>query len=179
MIVSWSEKKQTALIVVLSVVVPLLVAFLLFNPAKLSVSGSWVYFLPRLHAAVNGLTVFVLIYAVWSVKKGRLTRHKSAMTVALILGCLFLVSYVVYHASVPSAKFGGVGNERILYFALLLSHILLAAAALPLVLFAYYFAWTGRNAKHRKIVRYAFPVWLYVSVTGVAVYYMIRPYYLY
>jgi putative membrane protein len=99
------------------------------------------------------------------------------MGTAFALGGLFLLSYVAYHSQAPSAHFGGAGAVRYVYFFLLLTHIALAVVTVGLVLFTLYFALTEQFAKHRKIARWAFPVWLYVSVTGVIVYFMISPYY--
>jgi len=93
------------------------------------------------------------------------------------LGGLFLVSYVVYHGSAPSTSFGGEGWIRSVYYTVLLSHIVLAAVVVPLVLVALYFALSNRIDQHKKLVKYAFPIWFYVSVTGVLVYLMIKPYY--
>jgi putative membrane protein len=99
------------------------------------------------------------------------------MGTAFALGGLFLLSYVTYHSQVPSTHFGGVGAVRTAYFFLLLSHISLAVVTVGLVLFTLYFALTGQYIKHKAIARWTFPVWLYVSVTGVIVYLMISPYY--
>ena len=191
LLTSKKDKNANALIIILSIVVPTLVAFLLFNPAKIENIGDWVYFLPHLHAVVNGLTAIILPLALYFVKKGDIPSHKKLMTVAFILGALFLVSYVVYHASVPSTKFGDVdgsgivsaeeiarlGIMRTVYFVVLLSHIVLAAIVLPFVLFSYFYALKSNVEMHKKVVRYAFPIWLYVSITGVVVYLMISPYY--
>jgi putative membrane protein len=99
------------------------------------------------------------------------------MVSAFALGAIFLVSYVIYHSQQASTPFGGVGTIRYVYFFLLLSHIALAIVTVGLVLFTLYFALTEQFTKHRKIARWTFPVWLYVSVTGVIVYFMISPYY--
>jgi putative membrane protein len=99
------------------------------------------------------------------------------MTLAFIFGAIFLVSYVIYHASVEPTRFGGEGLVRIVYFSVLISHIILAAIVLPFVLLSFYYAWTEKFERHRKVVKYAFPIWLYVSVTGVIAYLMIAPYY--
>ena len=99
------------------------------------------------------------------------------MGTAFALGALFLVSYVAYHSQVDSTKFGGEGTIRTVYFLLLLTHISLAIVTVGLVLFTLYFALTGQYTKHKAIARWTFPVWLYVSVTGVIVYFMISPYY--
>ena len=185
------DKNANLLIIILSVVVPTLVAFLLFSPTKIKNIGDWVYFLPHLHAVVNGLTALILPLALYFVKKGNIVTHKRLMSVAFVLGALFLVSYVVYHASVPSTKFGDVNGDgtadiaeiarlgimRVVYLVVLSSHIVLAAIVLPFVLFSYYYGLKSNVKMHKKVVRFAFPIWLYVSISGVVVYLMISPYY--
>jgi putative membrane protein len=117
--------------------------------------------------------------------------HKWFMEMAFLLGATFLVSYVIYHSSVPSVKYGDidgngileanellrVGNIRYVYYALLLSHIGLSIVVVPFVLFAFYYALSNDFARHVKIVKYTWPIWFYVSVSGVLVYFMISPYY--
>jgi putative membrane protein len=103
--------------------------------------------------------------------------HRLAMTSAFALGAVFLVCYVTYHLSNPSTSYGGSGVLRFVYYALLISHIGLSLVVLPLVLRAFLFALTNQFERHRKIAKYAFPIWLYVSTTGVLVYLMISPYY--
>ncbi len=185
------NKGYTRLIIVLSVAIPLAVAVLLFAPQKFLEFGSWVKSLPTLNAVLNSLTTVLLIAAVVAVKKGNIMVHKSLMTTAFILGSLFLVSYVLYHSSVPSVKFGDidgngilsdqelaeVGGTRMFYLGVLLSHIGLSIVVVPFVLFAFYYSLTEKIEKHRKIVKFTFPIWLYVSVTGVLTYLLISPYY--
>lgn len=185
------NKGYTRLIIVLSVAIPLAVAVLLFAPQKFLEFGSWVKNLPALNAILNSLTTVLLIAAVVAIKKGNIMVHKSLMTTAFILGSLFLVSYVLYHSSVPSVKFGDidgngilsdqelaeVGGTRMFYLGVLLSHIGLSIVVVPFVLFAFYYSLTGKIEKHRKIVKFTFPIWLYVSVTGVLTYLLISPYY--
>lgn len=175
-----------------SVLIPVVVAFLILFPAKLSLAGDWVKVLPKVHAGVNSLTVVALISALVAIKRGNIPTHRAFMFASLFLGLLFLISYIVYHSSVDSVKFGDVdhdgivsdlekaniGSTRIVYLIILASHILLSILVVPFVLFAFYYALTDQLEKHRKIVRYTFPVWLYVSITGVVVYLMISPYYI-
>ena len=99
------------------------------------------------------------------------------MISAFVLGTLFLVSYVIYHSSVPSTSYGGEGMVKGIYYFFLLTHILLAAVVVPLVLTALYFAIKQQFDRHKRIVKWAYPIWLYVSITGVVVYLMISPYY--
>ena len=185
------DLKYRIWIILLSVLVPVAVAFLLFMPEKLSIAGDWVGFLPHLNGMINSVTSLILIMGFVFIRYNRIDYHRTAMTSAFLLGALFLVSYVIYHAAAPSTVFGDVngngvlevseadqiGPMRNIYLAILMSHILLAAIVVPFVLFAFYYALSGRFDKHKKIVRITLPVWLYVSITGVVVYLMISPYY--
>lgn len=182
---------KKTLIVVVSILVPIVVAFLFVHTDQQADVGGWVYRLPHLNALINGITGVILILGVVAIKSGNEKWHKIAMSTAFVLGFIFLISYITYHASVPSTKFGdinhdgqvvaseleAVGSLRTWYIVLLLSHILMAIAALPFVLMAVYTAWSDNRQKHKKIVRFAFPIWLLVSITGVMVYLMISPYY--
>ncbi len=162
-----------------SVLVPVLVAILIYLPKKdFAASGGWVTELPFYNAIINSLTALLLIVGVFFVKTRKITLHKISMATAFLLGVVFLVFYVIYHASVTSTHFGGEGWVKGVYFFFLISHILLAMIVVPLVLAAVYFAIFDKLDSHRRIVKYTFPVWLYVSVTGVIVYLMISPYYI-
>lgn len=164
-------------VVIISVLVPIVVAVLLFMPSKVDLGADWAYFLPHLNAMINTVASVALVLGVIFIKKGNVLYHQTAMTVAFALGALFLVSYVIYHATVESTPFGGEGWVRAVYYFLLITHIILAAVALFPILLAYYYGYTNQLQKHRATVRYAFPIWLYVTVTGVIVYLMISPYY--
>lgn len=175
---------------ILSVGVPFVVALLFFT-IETETNADWIRSLPLLNASLNASTAFVLIMAVYFVKKRNEQAHKRLMGLAFAFGVLFMISYITYHASVPSTKFGDINGDgllqeieiekigamRGLYLGLLLSHILMAVIALPLILTAFTYGLKGDREKHRKIVRFTFPVWLYVSVTGVIVYLLISPYY--
>ncbi|MCO6357596.1 DUF420 domain-containing protein [Roseivirga pacifica] len=170
------QKKSLVWIRVLSVAIPVAVAVLLGLPTKLDLGG-WVYTLPHIIGAVNTLTAICLLVAFIAVKKKRIDAHKRFNSLAFILGAIFLVLYVLYHASAESTPFGGEGIVRPIYYFLLISHIVLSIGVVPLVLLAFYYALNGMIDKHKKIVKYTFPIWFYVSVTGVTVYLMISPYY--
>jgi len=171
------EEKVQNWIVFISVLIPLAVAVLLFMPAKITSLGDWVFFLPHLNAVINTAASLALILAIFFVKQKKYKLHGATMSVAFVLGAIFLVSYVIYHASAESTSFGGEGLISYVYYFLLITHILFAAIALFPILFAYYYGYTDQREKHRKIVKFAYPIWLYVSVTGVVVYLMISPYY--
>jgi putative membrane protein len=168
--------RTTGLIMATSIAVPLLVAALFLMPEK-SAEGQWVKMLPHVNAIINSLTALLLVAGLTVIRNGNKELHRAFMLAAFLLGAAFLVSYVVYHASAPSTPYGGTGVNRYVYYFILISHILLSIGVVPLVLLALYRALTGNFAAHKKIAQYAWPVWLYVSVTGVAVYLMIRPYY--
>lgn len=166
------------LFIIISVLIPAVVAVLIIMPkSDPSEVRDWIYQLPFLNAIINTLTALLLILGVYFVKNEKVRYHKVSMLSAFILGALFLVFYVIYHSSAPSTRFGGEGAIRYIYFFFLISHILLAFVVVPLVLSAVYFAVSENIEKHKRIVKYTFPVWLYVSVTGVIVYAMISPYY--
>ena len=163
----------------LGVVVPLLVAVLFYYQNIFKITGADTYLraLPAVNAALNSLTAVALLVGFYYIRQGNVVRHRAAMGTAFGLGGLFLLSYVAYHSQVESTHYLGGGALRYVYFVLLATHISLAAVTVALVLFTLYFALTGQYTKHRRIARWTFPVWLYVSVTGVIVYFMIAPYY--
>lgn len=172
------EKKYNKLIIAVSIIIPLVVAILFgvklkdfgYNVEPLS-------FLPPIYAATNGITAVVLIWAVIAIKNGKQKLHERLMTFAIALSVAFLVMYVAYHMTSDSTKFGGEGVLRYVYFIILITHILLSIAIIPLVLITYVRALAKRFDRHRKIAKITFPLWLYVAVTGVIVYLMISPYY--
>ena len=170
------EKRANLLVNVLSIAIPLVVALLLGLPTKLDL-GAWTKSLPHVIGAINTLTSLFLVAGLIAQKMGKISIHRFSMTSAFSLGAIFLVCYVTYHLSNPSTRFGGEGAVRYVYYSVLLSHILLSLIVLPLVLRAFMFALTNQIAKHRNIARFAFPIWLYVSITGVIAYLMISPYY--
>ena len=172
-----NEAKVKNWIIAISIVIPVAVAVLLFMPQKLDVGAEWVYFLPHLNAVMNSAASIALILGLVFVKQKKYSYHGATMSVAFGLGAIFLISYVIYHGAAESTTFGGEGWIRPVYYGLLISHILLAAVALFPILFAYYYGYTDQRAKHRKVVKFAYPIWLYVSISGVIVYLMISPYY--
>jgi len=172
------EKKYNKFIIAVSIVIPVVVAILFgvklkdfgFNVEPLS-------FLPPIYATTNGITAVVLVLAVMAIKKGNQKLHERLMTFAIALSVAFLVMYVAYHMTSDSTKYGGEGVLRYVYFFILVTHILLSIAIIPLVLITYVRALAKRFDRHRKIAKITFPLWLYVAVTGVVVYLMISPYY--
>lgn len=172
------EQKFSKFIVLVSILIPVVVA-LLFS-VKLKDFGFHVEplsFLPPIYATINGVTAVVLVAGVLAIKNGKRKLHEQLMTTAIALSVFFLVMYVAYHMTSDSTKFGGEGMIRNVYFFILITHILLSIAVIPLVLITYVRTLAEKFDKHKKIAKITFPIWLYVAVTGVVVYLMISPYY--
>ena len=159
---------------ILSILIPVAVA-VLFTVKIPNVDR--LGFLPPIYATINGLTAFLLIIAVVMIKKGKQRTHERLMKTAILFSVLFLVLYIIYHMTSDSTPFGGEGAIRYVYFFLLVSHILLSIVVIPFVLITYIRAISGRFKLHKKLARITFPIWLYVAVTGVIIYFMISPYY--
>lgn len=168
-----NETKYKRLIILLSIVIPLAVAMLF----TVKVDGYDLTFLPPIYASLNGLTAIVLILAVVAIKKGNKLIHGRLMKTCLLLSATFLVMYIAYHMTSESTSYGGVGAIRYVYFFILITHIILSIAIIPMVLFTYVRALSEQFDKHKKLARITFPIWLYVAITGVIVYSMISPYY--
>jgi len=170
------ETKYNKLITILSVVIPLAVAALFgVSFKRLGIDVEPFTFLPPIYATINGLTAVFLVVAVIAIKNGNRKLHENLMKLAIACSVLFLLMYVAYHMSSESTKY--LGNYKIVYYFILISHILLSIAIIPLVLITYVKALAQRFDKHKKIAKITFPIWLYVAVTGVIVYLMISPYY--
>ena len=184
-------KFSKIIIITASILVPAVVALLFIFTSAEAGLGSWVHRLPALNATINGLTIIVLTLALTMIKRGHEQAHRKFMLLAFGMGAVFLVSYITYHASVPSTVYGdtdhdhqlsavelaAVGGWRTLYIMVLLSHILMAVIGLPLVLLAIYYGLTANRSAHKKVARFTFPVWMYVAISGVLVYWLISPYY--
>ncbi|AWI25404.1 DUF420 domain-containing protein [Flavobacterium pallidum] len=186
------EQKYNKWIVVLSIAIPLVVALLFSVKLKdLGFNVQPLSFLPPIYAAINGVTAILLIAAVWSIKNGKRKQHETLMKIAIGCSVAFLAMYVAYHMTNIDTKFGdadhnsilddaeklAVGPVRYLYYFILITHITLSIAVIPMVLVSYVRALAERFDRHMKISKITFPIWLYVAVTGVVVYLMIAPYY--
>ncbi len=171
----FTKNKYQLWINVVSIAIPIVVALLFMvripNVEPLS-------FLPPIYASVNGITAILLIIALFAIKNNQRVLHENLMKTAIICSLLFLVMYVAYHMTSDPTKYLGEGAIVSVYYFILISHIVLSIIVIPLVLISYVRAYLGQFELHKKIVRYAFPVWLYVAVTGVIVYLMISPYYI-
>ncbi len=178
---NWSDKVIFRLIAATSAVVFLIVLVLQSNiltifPDK-TVIPAWVLSLPKLNAFVNGTCSLLLLLSLYFIKRGNIKVHKRLNLSAFILSSLFLVSYIIFHSTGIKTTYGGQGGIRFVYYFILITHIVLAAAVLPLVFLSLYRGLQMQVERHRKIVRWSYPIWLYVTITGVIVYIMIAPYY--
>jgi putative membrane protein len=167
-------KMLNNLIVVISIALPLIVVFLFSFKLDVDLPFS-VHLLPLLNAILNGCSAILLILALLAVKAKKFDLHSKLIYAAMVFSLLFLLIYVFYHIVTDSTSYGG--SWGMIYFPLLISHIVLAAVQAPLVLFAFLYGFTGQLDKHKKLVKFSYPVWLYVCITGVICYLMISPYY--
>lgn len=186
------EGKIRLTILIVSIAIPVVVALLILVPQTGKLGNLDVSALPHLNALLNSLTAGCLLLALAAIKNNKQKLHRNLMLTAVGLSAFFLISYVLYHFQGAQTKFGDLNADGILsatevtaagalryfYYFILLTHILLSVVVVPLVLFSVYFAISGQLSKHKSLVKYAYPVWLYVAVTGVTVYFLIRPYYL-
>lgn len=173
-----SGKKYNKWIVVLSIAIPLVVALLFgVNLRDMGFDVKPLTFLPPIYATINGLTAIILLIAFWAIKNKHIVLHENLMTTAIGCSAAFLVMYVAYHMTSNTTNFGGEGAIKYIYYFILITHILLSIVIIPFVLITFVRAITNDFEKHKKIAKITFPMWLYVAVTGVAVYVMISPYY--
>jgi putative membrane protein len=185
------NRNLTVPIIIVSIAIPVAVAFLILVPQVKVDFGFNTHFLPLVHAILNSSTAILLLASLYFIKNGQVTAHKRANLTAVVLSSIFLVSYVIYHSSHASTLYGDVNHDgvvsadekvaagplRYVYYFILSSHIILSAVIIPLVLFTLQRAFQERFDKHRKLARITWPVWFYVAVTGVIVYLMISKYY--
>lgn len=166
-------KNARIAIISASIAIPLAVIALFF----VKIENVNLNFLPQFYATINGITAYFLVLALIAIKRKNMVAHRRYIRLSLLLSIVFLGCYVAYHmTSGEETKYGG--DYRMIYLLLLLSHIVLSAVIIPIVLFSYLFAWQGDFVKHKKWTRFAWPLWFYVAVSGVIVYLMISPYYL-
>jgi putative membrane protein len=190
------QNDKTVFKIVVSVSVLICIAVVVLNQKLIPVPDSFpsfIYKLPMLNAFLNGTCSLLLIASLWAIKKRNILLHKKLNLTAFLLSALFLISYVTAHYFIPDTIFGDVNHDHLLdpeeqvligsvrpvYLIILLSHILLAVVVLPLILLSFYYALKDDRVKHKKITRFSYPIWLYVTVTGVVVYGLIAPYYNY
>jgi putative membrane protein len=171
-----NDKSARWLILTLSFVV--FAAVVLLSRIKIEADlGFDKHVFAKINAVINSIVTILLILGLMAVKRKNYLLHKRIMISAIILSCLFLISYICHHLFAGETKYGGSGTLRYIYFFVLGTHIILAAVILPFVLFSAYRGLTGEYARHRKLSKITWPIWLYVSITGVLVYLFISPYY--
>ena len=168
-----TQKSYSLLIKLISVAIPLVVAILF----RVRVDYELPVFLPPIYATINAGTAIFLIIALVAVKSGKIKLHERLMKLCIVLSLIFLVMYIAYHMTSDPTEYGREGGIKVLYFFILISHILLSIALIPMVLISYVRAIQKEFANHKKIAKITFPIWLYVTVTGVIVYLMISPFY--
>ena len=190
------QNDKTVFKIVLAVSALICVVVVVLNQKLIPVPDTFpdfIYKLPLLNAFLNGSCSILLIASLWAIKKRNIELHKKLNLTAFLLSSLFLISYVTAHYFIPDTKFGDVDHNGILeeieltavsgirpiYLVILLSHIFLAVIVLPMILLSFYYALKDDRVKHKKITRFSYPIWLYVTITGVVVYALISPYYNY
>lgn len=190
------QNDKTVFKIVLAVSLLICIVVVVLNQKLIPVPDTFpafIYKLPLLNAFLNGSCSVLLIASLWAIKKRNIELHKKINLTAFLLSSLFLISYVTAHYFIPDTKFGDVDHNGILeefelaavsgirpiYLVILLSHIFLAVIVLPMILLSFYYALKDDRVKHKKITRFSYPIWLYVTLTGVVVYALISPYYNY
>jgi putative membrane protein len=168
-----SNQKAVAAILTISGLATLFLLWLIYIHPAADSAHLHLRFLPALNALWNGLSAIALVTGFWCIRRHDIAAHRTSMMTAFVFSSIFLVSYIVNHALHGESHFPGHGPIRTLYLSILLSHVLLSVVALPMVLTTFFFSLTGRFSEHRKIARFTFPIWLYVSLTGVVVYAML------
>ena len=167
------KNKYGIWIKIISVLIPLVVAILF----RVKIDYDLPVFLPPIYATINAITALLLVFALIAIKRKKIAIHQRLMQSCIVLSLLFLVMYIAYHMTTDPTPFLGEGSVKTVYFFILISHIILSVALIPLVLISYVRAFQKEFPEHKKISKITFPIWLYVAVTGVIVYIMIAPYY--
>ncbi|MNJ83066.1 hypothetical protein D3C87_04800 [compost metagenome] len=177
------------LIIALSIIIPIVVAVLF----KVKIADADLSFLPHIYATINAVTAILLVVALVAIKQKKIKAHETVIKICMVLSVLFLVCYVAYHMTSDPTLYGDVnGNgeldlyekmtlstaSKFTYYFILITHIILSVAVIPMVLFSYLYAWEGKFDKHRKWTKITWPLWFYVAASGVVVYLMISPYYI-
>lgn len=190
------QNDKTVFKIVLGVNLLICIVVVVLNQKLIPVPDSFpafIYKLPMVNAFLNGTCSILLMFSLWAIKKRNIELHKKLNLTAFFLSSLFLISYVTAHYFIPDTIFGDanhnhvlepeeqilVGGTRPIYLIILLSHILLAVIVLPMILLSFYYALKDDRTKHKKMTRFSYPIWLYVTITGVIVYWLISPYYNY
>lgn len=181
------ETKYKKLVITLAVIIPLAVAALF----GIKIEGYDFSFLPPIYSMINLTIALLLISAIVAIKKGNKKRHRLLIRFAILGSILFLIGYILYHSTSGDTKYGDIdhngvlselersklGYDAFIYYIILISHIILSIAIIPMVLLTYLKGWANHIESHKKLAKYTFPIWLYVSITGPIVYFMIKPFY--
>jgi len=181
------ETKYKKLVIGLSIIIPLAVAALF----GIKIEGYDFSFLPPIYSAINISIAILLVLAVISIKNGNKKRHRLLIRFAILGSILFLIGYILYHSTSGDTKYGDInhdgevnelersklGYDAFIYYIILITHIILSIAVIPMVLLTYLKGWANNIESHKKLAKYTFPIWLYVSITGPIVYFMIKPFY--
>jgi len=174
----WKKNDAKARVLIFTFSAIVFAAVVILGRIQLKVDlGFDVHVFAKANAVINSLVALLLLGGLFSVKSKNYSLHKRMMMSAMFLSVLFLVSYIAHHLLAGETSFGGTGTIRTVYYLILFTHIPLAGLILPFILFSAYRALIGEWSAHRKLVRYTWPIWFYVAVTGVIVYYLISPYY--
>ena len=167
-------RKALGLILAVSAAALLFLVWLIYFKAPAATEVAWVSNLSAVNAALNSLSTVFLLLGFREIRARNFAKHMRYMISAFITSALFLVSYIVYHHFVGDTPFTGQGFIRPVYFFILISHIVLSIFVVPLVLSSFLFAFSGKFSTHRKVSKWTFPIWLYVSITGVMVFFMLK-----
>lgn len=173
---NFSVAKAIGVIILISVLAFLFLIWLIYFKETADTTATWVAQLPALNALLNSASTVFIVLGFLAIRKRQFIRHMKLMLTAFVTSSLFLVSYLVYHNFVGHTPFPGEGFIRPVYFTILISHIILSAFVVPLVLTSYYFAFSGKFETHRKVSKWTLPIWLYVSVTGVMIFFILNAY---
>jgi len=171
-----SVPKAIGTILLISGIAFLFLIWLIYFRETAEETAAWVANLPALNAMLNSASTILILFGFAAIKKQQYVKHMKFMLTAFITSSLFLISYLVYHNFVGHTPFPGEGIIRPIYFFILISHIILSAFVVPLVLTSYYFAFSGKFKTHRKVSKWTLPIWLYVSVTGVVIFFILNAY---
>ncbi|TVQ04186.1 MAG: DUF420 domain-containing protein [Balneolaceae bacterium] len=171
-----SVPKAIGVILLVSGAAFLLLIYMLYFRETADTTASWVEQLPAVNALLNSISTIFILSGFIAIKQKKYIAHMRLMLTAFVASSLFLISYLVYHNFVGHTPFPGEGFIRPVYFTILISHIILSAFVVPLVLTSYYFAFSGKFKTHRKVSMWTFPIWLYVSVTGVMIFFILNAY---
>ena len=190
------QNDKTVFKIVLAVSILICIVVIILNQKLIPVPDTFpgfIYKLPLVNAMLNGSCSLLLIASLWAIKNKNIILHKKLNLTAFLFSALFLLSYVTAHYFIPDTIYGDVNHNHILdtdelasvssirpiYIGILLSHIFLAVIVLPLILLSFYYGLKDDRVKHKKLTRFSYPIWLYVTITGVVVYAFIAPYYNY